>query len=591
MPGPVADRLELMRATGANLEPILLVYDGGGDTAAVIDEVVAGRADAGRHGDRGRPDASGSGRSTDPALHERVARDLAPRQALIADGHHRWATYRRLQAERHAAGGRRRPVGPRAGDARRLAHLPAAGRGDPPGGRRTCRWTPRWPRPAAVFQRPAGRGRPRRGAGARCAATAGAHPFVVTDGTTVPTCSTDPDPAAVAAALPADAAGPVAVAGRERPARAAAGAGLAGRPTRRRAGRLPARRRRRAVRAARRGARRRGADAAGRRRRTCSPWRPTASGCRASRRRSARSRAPGWCCGCSTTDHRALGRAGQPVGRALHPQPPRPRCGWRRRHRPARTAGAGCRAPRPRRPAAAAPGCAARRAARRRSRGCRPSGRAAAPSRAPGRAAATPPAGTTPARRRWAARGGPARPASRPDQVHLVDVRRRRSRVVAAPATTGPPRCSVGRRCPPPRIAADGAGMGAAASDLVDEPPRLPAWGRARRRQAGGRRLSAALGGRSSASSPSSCSMTVTPASSVEPLVGVGLARRRRPRRRGRTRRPPRPRGRRRAGPRRRRRRAGPTRPGAGRASAPGPAAAGRRRRAGPGRDGRRRRR
>ena len=35
MPGPVADRLELMRATGANLEPILLVYDGGGDTAAV----------------------------------------------------------------------------------------------------------------------------------------------------------------------------------------------------------------------------------------------------------------------------------------------------------------------------------------------------------------------------------------------------------------------------------------------------------------------------------------------------------------------------------------------------------------------------
>ena len=40
----------------------------------------------------------------DPALHERIARDLAPRQALIADGHHRWATYRRLQAERHAAG-------------------------------------------------------------------------------------------------------------------------------------------------------------------------------------------------------------------------------------------------------------------------------------------------------------------------------------------------------------------------------------------------------------------------------------------------------------------------------------------------------
>ena len=42
MPGPVADRLELMRATAANLEPILLVYDGGGDTATVIEQVIAG---------------------------------------------------------------------------------------------------------------------------------------------------------------------------------------------------------------------------------------------------------------------------------------------------------------------------------------------------------------------------------------------------------------------------------------------------------------------------------------------------------------------------------------------------------------------
>jgi len=39
---------------------------------------------------------------TDPAVHERVARDLAPRQVLIADGHHRYATYRRLQAEHWA---------------------------------------------------------------------------------------------------------------------------------------------------------------------------------------------------------------------------------------------------------------------------------------------------------------------------------------------------------------------------------------------------------------------------------------------------------------------------------------------------------
>ena len=35
---------------------------------------------------------------TDPDAHEAVATDLATRQALIADGHHRYATYRQLQA-------------------------------------------------------------------------------------------------------------------------------------------------------------------------------------------------------------------------------------------------------------------------------------------------------------------------------------------------------------------------------------------------------------------------------------------------------------------------------------------------------------
>ena len=48
-------------------------------------------------------------RVTDPALHERISEDLAPRQALIADGHHRYATYRRLQAEKRAAGGQAGP--------------------------------------------------------------------------------------------------------------------------------------------------------------------------------------------------------------------------------------------------------------------------------------------------------------------------------------------------------------------------------------------------------------------------------------------------------------------------------------------------
>ncbi len=102
MPGPVADRLELMRATRANLEPILLVYDGGGSTVQVIDAAADGRPlveTVTEDGIRHRLWAL-----TDPAEQQAVAADLAPRQALIADGHHRYATYRRLQAEHHAAG-------------------------------------------------------------------------------------------------------------------------------------------------------------------------------------------------------------------------------------------------------------------------------------------------------------------------------------------------------------------------------------------------------------------------------------------------------------------------------------------------------
>ncbi|MGH8894481.1 MAG: DUF1015 domain-containing protein, partial [Actinomycetes bacterium] len=102
MPGPVADRLDLMRATSANLEPILLVYDGGGDTTAVIDEVSAGAPLVETLAEDGLVQRLWA--VTDPSLQERVARDLDPRQALIADGHHRYATYRRLQQEHRAAG-------------------------------------------------------------------------------------------------------------------------------------------------------------------------------------------------------------------------------------------------------------------------------------------------------------------------------------------------------------------------------------------------------------------------------------------------------------------------------------------------------
>ena len=102
MPGPVADRLELMRATAANLEPILLVYDGGGDTSRVLDEVCSSRPLLETRSEDGLLQRLWA--VTDPALQARVADDLRDRQALIADGHHRYATYRKLQAEHHAAG-------------------------------------------------------------------------------------------------------------------------------------------------------------------------------------------------------------------------------------------------------------------------------------------------------------------------------------------------------------------------------------------------------------------------------------------------------------------------------------------------------
>ncbi|MYS22696.1 Uncharacterized conserved protein, DUF1015 family [Streptomyces sp. DvalAA-14] len=97
MPGPVAERADLMRATGANLEPLLLTYRDGEPTAHVIDRTAAGTrpliATTTEDGVRHRLWAL-----TDPADLATVRTDLAGHQAMIADGHHRWATYLRLQA-------------------------------------------------------------------------------------------------------------------------------------------------------------------------------------------------------------------------------------------------------------------------------------------------------------------------------------------------------------------------------------------------------------------------------------------------------------------------------------------------------------
>ncbi|MFJ4684036.1 DUF1015 family protein [Streptomyces sp. NPDC088789] len=99
MPHLVADRADLMRATSANLEPLLLTYRGDSTTttAGVVERTAEKPpllATTTEDGYRHRLWSI-----TDPTDLTTVTTDLARHQALIADGHHRWATYRRLRAE------------------------------------------------------------------------------------------------------------------------------------------------------------------------------------------------------------------------------------------------------------------------------------------------------------------------------------------------------------------------------------------------------------------------------------------------------------------------------------------------------------
>ncbi|MEV7067870.1 DUF1015 domain-containing protein [Streptomyces collinus] len=100
MPHIVADRADLMRATSANLEPLLLTYRGDEATAATADLI-----------ERTAELPPLLATTTEDGFHHRlwsvtspedlaaVQTGLGRHQALIADGHHRWATYRRLRTE------------------------------------------------------------------------------------------------------------------------------------------------------------------------------------------------------------------------------------------------------------------------------------------------------------------------------------------------------------------------------------------------------------------------------------------------------------------------------------------------------------
>lgn len=107
MSGTVSDRLALYTAVGADLEPIFLLYAGGGAATASVAAASARPPLL----DVLLPDVSAPEglrhrlwAVTDPVELAAIAGDLHGRTAVIADGHHRYATYLQRQAAAHAAG-------------------------------------------------------------------------------------------------------------------------------------------------------------------------------------------------------------------------------------------------------------------------------------------------------------------------------------------------------------------------------------------------------------------------------------------------------------------------------------------------------
>ncbi|MFI9025157.1 DUF1015 family protein [Streptomyces sp. NPDC053560] len=103
IPEVVEDRAALMRAAAANFEPLLLSYRGEGTASgatAVIERATQRPPLLATTTEDGF--AHRLWAVTDPAELAAVHTDLSARQALIADGHHRWATYQRL-AEEHGS--------------------------------------------------------------------------------------------------------------------------------------------------------------------------------------------------------------------------------------------------------------------------------------------------------------------------------------------------------------------------------------------------------------------------------------------------------------------------------------------------------
>jgi len=105
----VADRQALMHALGANPEPILLTYQGGGPASDLVERYAEQD-----HNPSANPLVEAVTEDgthhrlwaiTDPAQHAAITEDLAPRRSLIADGHHRYAASQRLAGLRRPGTG------------------------------------------------------------------------------------------------------------------------------------------------------------------------------------------------------------------------------------------------------------------------------------------------------------------------------------------------------------------------------------------------------------------------------------------------------------------------------------------------------
>ena len=105
IPEVVEDRAALMRAAAANFEPLLLSYRGQGTATGATAVIERTRAAPPRCWPPPPRTASRTacGRSPTPPTSRAIDADLAGRQALIADGHHRWATYQRLYEQQPGA--------------------------------------------------------------------------------------------------------------------------------------------------------------------------------------------------------------------------------------------------------------------------------------------------------------------------------------------------------------------------------------------------------------------------------------------------------------------------------------------------------